>query len=278
MTAQSVTRVRPFKISYLIGRAYRGQPLLTVLGFVMLVAVVPTALAAGLDARTLNGVSVWLKPFKFQVSLAVHFLTVAWFMLFLPERTRGHVLVRALVAVIAVTGLFEIVYITLQAARGEASHFNLTTETTRFMYSLMGMAAISLLVATAGIGAFILRYGPMGNPVALACGLGLVIGSILGGLTGVYMGGQTGHWVGGPATDAGGVPILGWSRLGGDLRVAHFFGLHTIQLLPLATWGLSRFLTDGKVRLAVAAFAGCACAVTWAVFRQAQLGVPLLPI
>ncbi len=36
------------------------------------------------------------------------------------------------------------------------------------------------------------------------------------------------------------VPIFGWALAGGDLRPAHFIGIHAQQLLPLAGWVLAK--------------------------------------
>ncbi len=53
-------------------------------------------------------------------------------------------------------------------------------------------------------------------------------------VVGFTLGGMGSHWIGGDQTDATGLPILGWSTTGGDLRAAHFLGLHLAQALPVA--------------------------------------------
>jgi len=85
------------------------------------------------------------------------------------------------------------------------------------------------------------------------------------------------HAVGVP-DDGLGLPVLGWSTGGGDLRVGHFVALHGLQALPLAAWLLARRrgLTEGHrerlLAVTAAGYLGLVALVTW----QALRGQPLL--
>jgi hypothetical protein len=80
---------------------------------------------------------------------------------------------------------------------------------------------------------------PLPAPVVLGMRLGMLIFQI-GSVQGGYMSAQAGHAVGAP--DGGpGLPIVNWSTVVGDLRVAHFVGLHALQAIPLFALALERF-------------------------------------
>ncbi|MEU4666308.1 hypothetical protein AB0F83_31695, partial [Micromonospora chalcea] len=85
--------------------------------------------------------------------------------------------------------------------------------------------------------------------------------------------------VGGPAGGPG-LPLLGWSTTGGDLRVGHFVGMHALQALPLLAILLDRFLgrrLDGLTRARLVLVGGAAYAgLTLLVTAQALRGQPLL--
>ena len=227
-----------------------------------------------IDARLLNGVSVWEKPAKFFLSLSLHMATLAWGLSLLPESDRMARAIRAAIIVFLAAATFEIAYIMLQAARGEASHFNDATMFTQIMYRLMGLGAVVLMLTTIFFGWRILRFAPP-SPVVFATGLGFIVAGALVIGVGGYLGQQGGHWVGGDQTDATGLPFLHWSTTGGDLRVPHFFALHIMQALPLLGF-VCRRMAAGRARIIVSAGAIVWVGLTLLTFVQAVLGRPFI--
>jgi hypothetical protein len=85
------------------------------------------------------------------------------------------------------------------------------------------------------------------------------------------------HTVGAPDGGAG-MPVTGWSADHGDLRIAHFIGLHGMQVLLLAWWMALRrwkWSEAGQIRLVFAASLSTA-AIFGVVLWQALRGLPLL--
>lgn len=245
--------------------------------FIALFAVTLGALL--LDERALNGVSVWIKPLKFQASLALHFATLVLLARLLTAARRRAPAVRRIVSLSTAAGLFEIGYIMLQAARGRASHFNQDTMLESVMYVFMGVGAVMLVVAPLVMGVWLWRdHGRalQSDPLRLAAALGLVLSAAATLIVAGYMSGTGAHWVGNVTSDAGGLPLVGWSQRVGDLRVAHFFATHGMQMLPLLGFALRARGTRGSLYVAAATAAWLA--VTAATFLQALLGQPLLSL
>ncbi len=275
-TLAPTVAARPFAVSISTARdaVIAANPALAAAGTFLALALIPSTLALGLDDRLLSGVSVWVKPMKFQASLAVHLLSVAVLLLLLPHAVRRSRQVRWIAAAMTAAALGEAAYITLRAAQAAQSHFASDTTLAIAAYQLMGLGAVILVGGAAWIGVLVLRHGEGPAPLVLGAGMGLVLGGLLGGVTGFAISAAGGHWVGGAPSDAGGLPIVGWVRDGGDLGVAHFVGMHLIQGLPafgLLLWAMSarhwRALILGAAALGVL--------VTLGTYVQAALGRPI---
>lgn len=261
----------------LAAQMHQASPLLYWAGLAMVLLALPTLALSALDDRLLQGVSVWLKPLKFQLSTGVYLLSLALFMAWLPSTALRSRAVRYVVWAAWVSGLFEVGYITWQGSQGVASHFNLQTPFLATMYTLMGIAAVVLTSASLVLGITIARSQDYRLPAALklAVVLGLLLTFAIGTGFGGYLSAQrAGHWVGGALTDSGGLPLVKWSRSGGDLRVAHFFGIHAMHFIPAfaLALGWARVGQTAAVR-AVWIFAVAFTAFCVWTFTQARSGI-----
>jgi len=216
-----------------LAEALVRQRTLTLLALLLLAAMVPTALALGLDGREIRGVHVWVKPLKFMAALALFSFSTAWFIGLLPEARRQTRAVRFIVASIVGAGGLEVGYITLQAALGQASHYNFSDLPHGLMYQAMGAGALLLCVTQGVLAVQISRHGRRdGDPAwRLAVVRGLWLTLVLGAGAGAVLGGLQ------PPAGAG-LPVTGW-HAAADLRPAHFLGIHAQQFLPLLGLALS---------------------------------------
>ena len=261
----------------LAGEAYARQPALTTAAELCLLGAVPVLLAALLDERQVNDVGIWLKPLKFLVSLAIYYATLAWFHGYLSEEVRSRRLGRVLVGLPIVVGLLEMTWLLGTAAVGQPAHFNQTAPIYAVSYGLAGLGATLLVVTALATGILVGRARAPALPPAFraAIVLGSVIAFVGTMVTAGFLASGSGHWVGGAHSDAGGLPLLGWSRTGGDLRIAHFFSLHALQAVPLLGWAATR---PGAARGKAAVWIGAALYAGWIVFTfvEALAGRPLI--
>ena len=192
------------------------------------------------NARELGGVSVWEKPLKFFISSAIFSFTFSWLSSFI---TKGSRRVKLAGLLIAVSLAVELVLITVMAALGTTSHFNVSTPTAIVIWSLMATFISIVLFATLFLSITILLQKQQEFNLKLTLVLGSLNTAVGMGLAFLmtrptatqlanYQGIAGAHSVG--VSDGGpGLPFLGWSTVAGDLRVGHFFGLHSIQVAAI---------------------------------------------
>jgi hypothetical protein len=227
-----------------------SAPLVAV-GFLMLIDTAVCLIGLVLDPRLVTGAPVWMKPLKFAISTGAFAFTMAWIFRYINagrlRRRAGWILAIALV--------IEIAIIDIQAARGTASHFNISTPLDAALWGIMGSTIAVLAVVMIWLTVALFRRRFTDPAWGWTLRMAMLV-TVLSFSTGAFMTGPTasqtrtmqagqrpirigGHTVGAP--DGGpGLPVTGWSADHGDVRVSHFLGLHALQLIPLAWWLLTR--------------------------------------
>jgi hypothetical protein len=273
----------------LLARLWNGSAPLTFTGLLMLAALAVAVVGLLIDPRTVTGAPAWLKPAKFAVSITIYTFTLAWIFSLIPNWVRTRRIVEWTTAIVMV---LEVAIIDLQAFRGTTSHFNVGTVLDGVLFIVMGAAIVTQTLSTIAVAVALWRERLPDAALGWALRLGMII-TIVGAMTGGLMTRPTGaqltaarageqmliagaHTVG--AADGGpGLPGTGWSTEHGDLRVAHFVGLHALQILPLMALLLrrSRVNTVARVRLTVIASISYA-ALFLILLTQALRGQSLL--
>jgi hypothetical protein len=190
--------------------------------------------------------------------------------------------------------VLEVATIDAQAWRGTTSHFNVSTPIDGVLFGVMGAAIMVQTLVSVAVAVALWRRRFTDQTLGWALRLGMTL-TIAGALTGPLMtrpteaqladaraGGRMttagAHSVGG--VDGGpGVPLTGWSREHGDLRVPHFIGLHAVQTLALIAVGLRRWRRPETVRVkamlaAAASYASLFFLLLWEALRGQSIVVP----
>ena len=184
----------------------------------------------------INGINAYYKPMKFFISIFIFVWSLAFYMQFLENQKAVK-----MVSWIAVIGLgYELLAITLQAARGTTSHYN---HQTTFDLTITVLMAVAISVVMFSISFIAVQFFTQKNfnsdmILIWSIRMSLLI-TVVFAFEGFIMGSLLQHTIG--ATDGTeGLPIVNWSKKYGDLRVAHFFGIHAIQIVPFLSYSLAK--------------------------------------
>lgn len=244
----------------------RRNTLLFWFGWLNLLAAAICVIMFFKDDTIVLGINAWIKPLKFYISIAIFSWTMGWYLEYLQQPLKR--LSYSLMVIVVMS--FEMVVITWQASQGRLSHFNIETPLYGTLFTMMGVAITILVVWTAYITYVFFKKKTFQVPLHYiwAIRISLII-FIIYSFEGGLMAQQLSHSVGG-ADGSEGLPFVNWSRKHGDLRIAHFFGIHALQIIPLVAY---YFLKN--VRQVMILSVGYFVLVTL-LFMQALYKMPLI--
>jgi hypothetical protein len=255
----------------MISKLFAEQRPLMVSGLICLLLVPVFGLLMVFDDTQILGINRWIKPIKFLTSITIFVWTIAVLLQHLKGFPRTSRFTSwSIVFILSV----EMLIIIVQAARGTTSHFNIKAPIDGLLFGIMGILIVSnTLVIAYLLILFFTAEIDLSPTVVWGIRLGILV-FLLGSIEGGYMSTQLGHAVG--VKDGGpGLPLVNWSTVAGDLRVAHFFGLHAIQVIPLFSLFVDRFRLPLATPLTFVFAAGYLAFFSF-LFLQALKGQPFL--
>ena len=238
---------------------------LFIFGWVCLFIAILFLIFTKITSTQVYGVNAWYKPFKFAFSTFTFAWAMAWYCSYLPDFN-----IKFFNWTIIVLLGFEIVYIAIQASKGQLSHYNVSSSFYSAMYSLMALAASLVTIYTAYVGVLFFKHSfpELPNYYVWAIRLGIIV-FVIFSFEGFAMGSRMNHSVG-ALNDNSNWFILGWSKTVGDLRVAHFVGMHALQVLPFLSFYV---LKNTKWTIGLSVIYGLLALMT---LIQALQGKPLI--
>ncbi|MDQ3180869.1 MAG: hypothetical protein M3Q33_10155 [Acidobacteriota bacterium] len=249
---------------------FEKQRPLMIAGIISLVCFAVLAIVSLFDSTQILGINRWIKPMKFFISIAVFVWTTAVYLNFLKGYIKS---VRFISWGMIFIFFIEMFIIVTQAVRGTTSHFNIKMPFDAMLFAVMGIS-IALNTLLAAYLLFLYFTAEIDLPKSIVWGmrLGLIL-FLASNFEGGYMSAQIGHSVG-VADGGAGLPLVNWSTKGGDLRVAHFIGMHAFQVVPFFAYTLEKYKIKSST-LWTYVFALFYFVIFTLIFVQALLGKPL---
>lgn len=251
-----------------------SSPILFTIVIAHLIVAIACMIGLLIDDRTLLGVNVWIKPLKFMISDAIYLFTAGYLVTLYPFSTSKKNVINNINSFCL---LIEGSIIVIQASRGVQSHYNMYTLLDGILYGMMGiLIGINVIIMVVFLVETMRLKMKTSKAVQFSIFLGWII-IIAGSWVGSQMIAQLSHSVG-VADGGAGIPLLNWSTVAGDLRIAHFFGLHGIQIIPLFAFFLfSKWNTSMRNQIIAVSSFGIAygCWIGW-TYYQAYHGMSLL--
>ena len=247
------------------------------------------------DERTVLSAPVWAKVLKFAISVTFYGLTLLPVLNLLPQVRTGR-------RISNITGgmlLLEFALIVIQTIRGVPSHFNYATpfDTAVFVTMAIGIAVLwgTNIIATwllfrepslSSVLTHGLRLGMLTSIIGMAVAFAMTgpnsvqLDALLDGHTLMQIGAHTTNALVDGQTRM--IPLLGWNLDGGDLRVAHFVGLHGLQIIPLLALVIERVqlhsatVTERRhlVTIGAMTYFGITAVALWQALRNESIANP----
>ncbi len=222
------------------------QRLCYVVGAALVVVGLLHALAFVVLGGAWAGPVSWRKPATFGVSFGLTTLTLGWMAGYLRLGRAGPPLLTAL----AVANTIEVLWVSLQRARGVPSHFNDSTAFDNALFMLNGavIAVTIAVILVLTVRSFRATDAPPSMRLAIRSGLVVLNLSMAAGVAMIVQGTML---------------VEGSTTFGaaGIMKVPHAVGMHAIQALPGVAWLLSfsawpEERRSGVVGMAAAGYGG----------------------
>ena len=244
-----------------------------------------------IDDRILQYVPIWLKPFKFSVSSVIFIGSILYFLKYISNQKFIYLTNK----IVSYGLMIELLIIFFQAYRGKMSHFNNQTFEDFILFQIM---AITIVCVWLGFGVYawkLFKSTEYGNDLVFK---GIQVGAIITFLTMPFAftmpqpsktqlqeiiknKSQIGLVVGSHTVEekdpSQTYPLTGWAKTGGDLRIAHFLGLHALQILLILAFlltGMNFTISNKKRILSTTGFFYLLLVVV--VLVQALKGIPII--